>query len=285
MPSRRTVLAAAAVVVESAISGCTTQQSSPAGPTWLASSTPSTPATHTGPDRPWVVIVPHPDDETLGAGVLIANRVGVGREVHILLLTRGMGSVARLELNGTRSSRWWGVAHNPAVEGYTPLTPEAFGQARRDELTTAVRALDGGRVHEAGLADGGVEIGQVKDALTALVASIGPGVGVFAPSYVVDDNPDHRAAGQAVRELAAEQPALFGEVGWYILPRYWSDPRLEQVDHYPVAPMNGQVKNRVRNACRAYAAWHPPASYAIGYHSVDDMFSLVDTNPRAKLHR
>jgi LmbE family N-acetylglucosaminyl deacetylase len=234
-----------------------------------------------------ILVAPHPDDETLGAGVLLAEHVAAGRDVHILLLTRGTGSVARLELNGSRPSRWWGVTHDPAADGYAPLTPDAFGQARLDELTTAVHALGGGQIHEAGLTDEQVTVGQAKAAIAALVASVGRDAGVYAPTYLVDDNPDHRAAGQALHELAAEQPEAYGDVGWYILPRYWSDPRLKQVAPAPYrdAPSNGQISSRVRNACRAYAAWHPPHSYAIGYHSVDDMFALIESNPRALLHK
>lgn len=279
MPSRRAVLAAAAVVAESVLAtqgGCAAHRSNAAVPGWRA-------PTATG--RPWILVAPHPDDETLGAGVLVAEHVAADRDVHILLLTRGTSSVARLELNGSRTSRWWGVTHDPAADGYAPLTVDAFGQARYDELTTAVRALGGGQVHEAGLTDGQVTVGQAKAAIAALVTSIGRDAGVYAPSYVVDDNPDHRAAGQALRELAAEQPAAYGDVGWYILPRYWSDARLKQVAPYRDAPSNTQISDRVRNACRAYSAWHPPYSYAIGYHSVDDMFALVDTNPRALLHK
>ena len=36
-----------------------------------------------------VVVAPHPDDETLGAGGLIAAAAAVGVPVHVLLLTRG----------------------------------------------------------------------------------------------------------------------------------------------------------------------------------------------------
>jgi hypothetical protein len=91
--------------------------------------------------------------------------------------------------------------------------------------------------------------------------------------------------GQAVRELAAEQPTVFGDVGWYILPPYWSDRRLKEVSPYWDTPTDAQISSRVRNACRAYAAWHPPHSYAIGYHSVDDMFAVIEPKPRSLLHK
>ncbi|GAA2626293.1 PIG-L family deacetylase [Dactylosporangium fulvum] len=279
MPSRRTLLAAAAVLVESAATaaqgGCESRKASPT----VAKREPD----KTG--RPWILVAPHPDDETLGAGVMIAEHVAAGRDVHILLLTRGTGSTARQQINGAQHSRWWGVAHNPAAEGYAPLTSEAFGKARYDELTAALGCLGGGRVHEAGLIDGQVTVAAVKSAISALVDEIGHGAGVYAPSWLVDDNPDHRAAGQALRELAAEQPAVYGDVSWYVLPVYWSDSRLGQVAWSWDKPTDTEISNRARNACRAYAAWHPPHSYAIGYHSVDFMFALIDSDPRSMLHK
>ncbi len=278
MPSRRALLAATAVLVESAVGaqgGCGTHKT--------ASTSDWHPPSPKG--RPWILVAPHPDDETLGGGVTAGQHVSAGRDVHILLLTRGTGSGAREQLNGQQQSRWWGLVHNPTAEGYAPLTAEAFGKARFDELTTAAVCLGGAEVHEAGLTDGSVTVAEAKAAISALVAKVGQGAGVCAPSWVVDDNPDHLAAGQALRELAAEQPTVYAEVAWYVIPEYWADPRLHQVAWSWVAPADEQTSNRVRNACRAYAAWHPPHSYAIGYHSVDFMFAKMDTKPRSMLHK
>lgn len=235
--------------------------------------------------RPWILVVPHPDDETLGAGVTLAEHVAAGRDVHILLLTRGTGSAARMQLAGTRPAPWWGVAHDPVGEGYAPLEPDAFGAARLAELGVALRCLGGGQVHEAGLIDGQVTVAAAKAAISGLVAQVGPGAGVCAPSWLVDDNPDHLAAGQALLELAAEQPAVYGDCRWYVLPPYWQDVRLSQVSSFWDQPTDSGISVRARNACRAYAAWHPPHSYAIGYHSVDFMFAAIDTNPRSLLHK
>jgi LmbE family N-acetylglucosaminyl deacetylase len=279
MPSRRTLLTAAAVLVETAVGvqgGCGNKDAASVSARREPSSTGG---------RPWILVVPHPDDETLGAGVTMAEHLALGRDVHILLLTRGTGSTARGQINGEQHSKWWGITHNPAAEGYAPLTPDAFGSARFAELTTAVGCLGGGQVHEAGLTDGKVTVAQAKSAISALVDEIGRDAGVHAPSWLVDDNPDHRAAGQALRELAAEQPKVYGDVRWYVLPPYWSDKRLEQVAWSWMEPTGTEISNRARNACRAYAAWHPPRSYAIGYHSVDYMFTMIDTRPRSMTHK
>ncbi len=44
---------------------------------------------------PILVLAPHPDDETLGCGGLIATAVALGRAVHVLVLTDGTGSHPR----------------------------------------------------------------------------------------------------------------------------------------------------------------------------------------------
>ncbi|MFI1197687.1 PIG-L deacetylase family protein [Micromonospora sp. NPDC020750] len=246
--------------------------------------------------RPVIFVVPHPDDETLGAGVPIAEHVAAGRDVRILLLTRGTASNARAAINGTANpGTWWGPWHDPATEGYQPLSPELFGQARYDEMVAALGCLGvpADRIHEAGLLDTQVTIPAVKQAIVALADTLPQDrgdIGLWAPSYVVDDNPDHIAAGEAVRQLGAENPARWPDRRWWILPAYWTDARLSQVAEVWDTPTDATITARVRNACRAYNAWHPPYSFAIGYHSVLSMFNKMDgvganPQPRAMIHR
>src|SRR5262249_40574059 len=78
--------------------------------------------------RPWILVVPHPDDETLGAGVALAEKIAEGREAHILLLTRGTHSAVLQHINGARWSSWCRTWHNPAAEGYEPLDADSFGR-------------------------------------------------------------------------------------------------------------------------------------------------------------
>lgn len=42
--------------------------------------------------RPFVILSPHPDDETLGAGGLIAEACALGQEVDVIVVTDGSGS-------------------------------------------------------------------------------------------------------------------------------------------------------------------------------------------------
>lgn len=246
--------------------------------------------------RLWILVAPHPDDETLGAGVSIAEHAAAGRDVRILLLTRGTNSGAIRKINATNFSPWWGVDHDPVAEGYTPLTVDEFGAARYREAVAAVGCLGvtEDRIHEAStligepVLDGQVTADQVKRAIIALADQFGAtNPGLWTPSHTVDDNPDHIAAGQASLQLAQQDPIRWADRRYYMLPPYWSDSRLSQVpSEFWDQPTDALIKARAVNACRSYRSWSPKTgSYAIGYHSVPDMFAVIDANPRCYIHK
>jgi len=232
----------------------------------------------------------HPDDETLAAGVAIAAHVAAGHDVHVLLLGRSVTSAALGILNGESTSGYWGVRHDPAAEGYAPLTPERFGRARLDECRRALDCLAAGRrpvaLHEAGLADGyGADAAAA--AIRAAADAIRPAgrLALAGHSPLVDDHPDHVAIGEAVARLGAREPARFGNPRHYVLPRYWSDARLSGIGRAWEWPADAGIRARARNAGRAYGAWAPPYSYAIGHHSVyGSMFAPLMRSPRSLYH-
>lgn len=241
---------------------------------------------------PALFVAAHPDDETLAMGVAIAEHVAAGQDVHVLWLTAGTASGVRATLNGSGTSAWWGVQHDPAAEGYQPLSPATLGAARIEEGTAAVRCLAAGlpgtvTTHEAGLPDGAVTQAYAAGAILSVADAIAPGqpIRIKTHSHVVDDHPDHRAAGLAARALRTSDPGRFGDLRHYILPPYWSDSRLSQVSKAWDNPTDAGITARVRNAIRAYGAWSPAlGSYAIGWHSVPDMLSTLDANPRCMQH-
>ncbi|MEU7650782.1 PIG-L family deacetylase [Micromonospora taraxaci] len=241
---------------------------------------------------PALFVVAHPDDEVLGMGVALAEHLAAGQDVHLLWLSRGTASGARDQLNGTAVSAWWGVAHDPATEGYQPLGADEFGAARIAEGTAAVRCLAAGTagtltLHEAGLQDGAITQADVEAAIVAVADRIAPGspVRIKTHSHIVDNHSDHVAAGRAARALHDGNPTRFGDLRQYILPPYWSDPRLSQVSEAWDAPTDAGITQRVRNAIRAYGAWSPGlGSFAIGWHSVPSFFSILEANPRCLVH-
>lgn len=240
---------------------------------------------------PALFVSAHPDDETLAMGVAIAEHVAAGRDVHVFWLTRGETSGARGSINGSGVNGWWGVQHDPGTEGYDPLDLATFGQARIEEATRAMLCLVAGlsaslTLHEARLVTGSVTQDQAEDAIVAVADAIAPGaaVRVKTHSHVVEDHPDHLAAGKAAEALKAAHRTRFGDLRHYILPSYWTDKRLSQVSETWDKPASTEISHRARNACRAYAAWHPPSSYAIGYHSTSGLFAKLAPAPKCLYH-
>lgn len=240
---------------------------------------------------PALFVAAHPDDEVLAMAVPIAEHLRAGQDVHVLWLTTGEASGVRHTLNGTGVAGWWGVAHDPTAEGYTPLGPAEFGAARIREATAAVRQLATGyggtlSLHEAGLPDGAVTQAAAAAAITAVADVIAPGapVRIKTHSHLVDDHQDHVAIGLAAEALKTADPARYGDVRHYVLPAYWSDPRLATVAEAYDTPADAAVTARCRNATRAFRSWAPPHVYAVGYHSTPAYFAAIDSNPRSMVH-
>lgn len=127
------------------------------------------------PCRRAVVIAPHPDDETLAVGGLMAVLLAAGAEVVVVAATDGEAS-------------------HPAS---TALSPERLREVRTAETTAALAAL--GRVEQVrfGLPDGGLAAHEATLA-DALARRLGPDDWCVAP-YDADAHPDHDAGGRAAQ--------------------------------------------------------------------------------------
>ncbi len=150
-----------------------------------------------------VVVAAHPDDESLGAGGLLATlgHRGSRVQVDVVLLTAG-------ELSHPESP-----TH----------TPDALAVRRRQEAAVAVRLLaPAARLHWAGTADGAVA--QHEPALVArLVELVGDGEDalIVAP-WRHDGHPDHEAAGRVASAAARRTGA--GLLEYPIWAWHWSRP-------------------------------------------------------------
>ncbi len=126
-----------------------------------------------------VVVAPHPDDETLGAGGLIGALGAAGREVAVVAVTDGEAS-------------------HPDQPG--------LAVRRRREQQRALRLL-GWRVsvERLGLADGRVadERGTLVEALREAAA----GAALLVAPWRGDGHPDHDAVGRAAADVARETGA------------------------------------------------------------------------------
>lgn len=200
----------------------------------IGAAQPSALAVNTG--ERLVVVAPHPDDETLGAGGLIQRVIEIGGTVRVVLVTAGDGYVEA-------------VVHETGRPRPRPAEYVAYGERRLREARRALRELDGDAIraeHLLGFPDGGIEplltahrqrthpekslttgaseppypeaehpdvLYDGDDLLAALVhcfTEVQPTMVAFPDP--LDKHPDHRATGSftllAVRKLAggAERP-------------------------------------------------------------------------------
>jgi LmbE family N-acetylglucosaminyl deacetylase len=142
-------------------------------------------ATH-GPPRGGervLLVAPHPDDETLGAGGTLALHARAGDPVLVLMVTDGGASRAG------------------------GLSGAAMRQARAAEARAAVAHLGGARLVLAGLPEGDWAPADLAAVLQPLLVEVRPTL-IYAPSGV-DFHPDHQrvAAGLAAALAAGLAPA------------------------------------------------------------------------------
>jgi LmbE family N-acetylglucosaminyl deacetylase len=138
---------------------------------------------------PVVVLAPHPDDESLGGGGLLADVWRRGGEAHVVCVTDG-------------------AASHPA--SLTHPAP-ALAALRRRELERAIGILggDGSRLTWLGFPDAAthrVPRPRLTEAIGSVVDAIRPGI-LLAPSPL-DPHCDHETTADAARELATARPGL-----------------------------------------------------------------------------
>lgn len=135
--------------------------------------------------RAILVLAPHPDDETLGCGGLIAEACARGRPVHVAVLTDGAGSHPRS----------------------TRFPPPRLAALRQSEARAAVQALGlaADCLQFLGCPDGAVpRDGSEFDALAGRLAAVASrlGVGTICATWAHEPHPDHAAAAAIAAEVA-----------------------------------------------------------------------------------
>ena len=144
---------------------------------------------------PVLIIAPHPDDETLGCGGLIARRTAEGRRVVVVVLTDGRALLKR-----------FGIDANP--------TPAEVSTMRKAETLRAVDRL-GARLDDVRFLD--FENERLVEEKARATAEVTAMIRELAPSEVYVTSPfeghaEHIAANQMVREACRATgacPAMF----------------------------------------------------------------------------
>jgi LmbE family N-acetylglucosaminyl deacetylase len=185
-----------------------------------------------------LVLAPHPDDESLGCGGLIAEACARGRPPVVVVLTDGSMS-------------------HPSSRSHPPPRLRAL---RRAEAQAAVGALgiESGRLHFLDLPDGRApREGLAMEEAAARVAEIARayGAGAILTTWEHDPHPDHVAAqatAHSAARLAGARLVSYVVWGWALPPRQRlpvaavSGARLDTARHLPAK----------RRAIAAHASQH-----------------------------
>lgn len=237
---------------------------------------------------------PHADDFLLSKGIAAAHYLGAGWKVHLVTMSGGGSGGVLDDLAGDVVCGSHAYRHNPAKEGYTAPLEADFRALRLAESRAALGTLaaavtgageiehfDGGLPTSFGgpagappTADG---IAQAQEVIKHYVDLYATGTTFFHTMSPTDNHPDHAACGQALRNLKndpAYSTVLSGS-RFFVSRLYWNDADViaEGTAPFPVTPSRkAEYDKAVRIAAKAYAAWQPPHSLAVGYHQVINQF-------------
>ncbi len=192
------------------------------------------------PEGRTVVVVAHPDDETLAAGGLLAELAAAGRPAQVVVATDGAGS-------------------HP---GSPTLTPAELVRLRADEVRRAVATLSPGSVPVLlGHPDGGLR--EVRDRLAADVRRVlgdGPPVRTLVTTWRGDAHRDHRVLGEVCAGLADELGCTLVEAPLWLW--HWATPDHPAVpwSSLRVLPLSPGAALRKLRATAAHASQVQPMS-------------------------
>lgn len=183
-----------------------------------------------------VVVAPHPDDEVLGAGGLMAQLAQAGRELLIMPVTDGTAS-------HPGSRRW---------------PPERLAQERPLETVRALALLGLSRIrlHRLGL-DDGLLAEQEHHLTRELTAQLRRG-DVVITTWRHDGHPDHEATGRACALAAAQAGATLVEMP--VWAWHWASPGDARLPWSRACrlPLPPDVEQRKRLAAAAFTSQTRP---------------------------
>ncbi len=188
-----------------------------------------------------VVVAAHPDDESLGAGGLVARAVALGIPVTLVRATDGEGS-------------------HPDSPSHTPAD---LARRRTDEAERAARELGvDAAIVRLGLPDGGVAA-HYDLLVTTLVELVGDGRDtVLAATWSEDGHPDHEAVGRAAATVARRTEATLWEYAvWFW---HWAGPDDPRADRFRPLPLEERDLAAKRRAIAAHASQVTPLSTLAG---------------------
>lgn len=147
-----------------------------------------------------LIIAPHPDDEVIGCGGLIARLVGEGRTPHIIIMTGGEGS------------------HRSCC-----LTSDNDIKTARRRLTRNALNILGVKeeyIHELDFPDGGISATHPEaDKLSRLISEISPDM-IFVPHWG-EGWPDHINTAEIVKNMVSDDIKIYEYCVWMWYYNVW----------------------------------------------------------------
>lgn len=198
-----------------------------------------------------LVLAAHPDDETLGAGGLMATAHARGALVTVVVASDGEAS-------------------HPDSPTHSP---DQLADRRRREVTEAVaRLAPGALIHFLGLPDG--RLHEMTEALDERLASFAQDVTHLAAPWEGDRHPDHAACARAASAVARRLGAQCWQ--YPIWAWHWADP--DAADALPWhaverLDLGAEEQRAKRDAINAHVSQHSPLSVLAGDEAIirDDM--------------
>jgi LmbE family N-acetylglucosaminyl deacetylase/SAM-dependent methyltransferase len=200
------------------------------------------PALDLGRARRLVVIGAHPDDESLGAGGLVATARALGVDVDLVCVSDGRGS-------------------HPDSPTHTP---DDLARRRAGEWGAAAERLgvDADHRHWLGIPDG--EVSSYVESVTArLVELVGDGrETVLVAPWREDGHPDHEAAGHAAATAARRTDAELWEYPvWFW---HWGRPDDQRSRRLRVLPLPEECVAAKRASIASHISQVEPLSGLAG---------------------
>jgi LmbE family N-acetylglucosaminyl deacetylase len=226
-----------------------------------------------------VIVVPHPDDESIGMAGTIREKVVAGEETWVMLMTHGEASGVYTLLNGARHCGLHNRIHNPVEEGFLPadldtnglLTRTGFGNARVREFHGSLDQLghpmERRRVFNYG--DGQVSLQVAGSVWQSLFEEFGPDTDYFTVQNEMDTvHKDHQNLSNALRDNTSIPDSRKTFYAVYEFADNTHPNGAGALNPKSIAPYQ-EAKNR---AMGQYRLWQPTQGrYCVGEHSTPSL--------------
>ncbi|MEH7384304.1 cell wall-binding repeat-containing protein [Bacillus sp. JJ1521] len=245
-------------------------------------------------NSPIVYFVPHADDEVLTYSVDIRNEIQKGREVFLVLLSKGEDSFAREIANGAYDSEsyrsdlagqkvwcsWHKTYHNPTQEGFLHghLSEAEFGEVRMEDFKRAGQALGVPTDHiiTADAISLGNYYSSVVRGVVQKYVNLYPN-GEFRTMSKHDLHIAHAMIGSVLEDL--EREGILDELQTRYFVSIYTDRFAYKKLKEKVYVQKLQVPNDstfVQSSIQIYLNYNPKQGiYATGYHSVQSQFDSM----------